>query len=325
MSEVATEPTTSAEVATAFADWWKSFATRAEHGRVPIRFHRRGEELTFTADVDVLGKSNVLIECKQRELRFVSRSDVLTISLLFLDVATRLSDRRLAFIVTPRSAESFLSLWSAKLDREMFQLRFWPSLLRMCQAAQKTSLNEAVVTRLVKAFAEVAKELDERVAGEAVSESSDVLSFVRLLEQPVILENLARSDVLAPARLRGVTARQQLLELAGGTLSSEEVAKTLGLTRQAVEKRRRARRLLALSVGKRGYRYPTFQFVDGQPLPSLESVLLALKDQDAWTQLAFFVNRRSDLDDQTPVALLEKNEIRAVLAAAESVGEQGAA
>ncbi len=142
---------------------------------------------------------------------------------------------------------------------------------------------------------------------------------------PDLLERIRASDPLAPARLRGVTARQQLLDLAGGTLSREETAKTLGLKRQAIERRRGAGRLLALSFGKRGYRYPACQFVDGRTVPGLERVLDALKDQDAWTQLAFFVNRRSDLNDEGPLTLLGRGEIDRVLPVARALGEHGAA
>jgi hypothetical protein len=115
-----------------------------------------------------------------------------------------------------------------------------------------------------------------------------------------------------------------MIDLAGGTLSSEEAARALHLTRQAVEKRRRAGRLLALSLGRRGHRYPAFQFGEGG-LPGLERVLGALKDHDPWTQLAFFVTRQSDLDDQTAVVRLRAGDVETVLRAAGAVGEHGAA
>ena len=163
------------------------------------------------------------------------------------------------------------------------------------------------------------------MAAEALSESSDSLALLKLLEQPRILEELHKSDPLARARLRGVPARKQLVELAGGVLSSDEVAELLGLTRQAVDKRRRAGRLLALAFGKRGHRYPAFQFVEGRLLPGLEQVLAALKAHDPWTQLSFFVNRSSDLNDESPVTVLRKGNLEAVLRAAHAVGEHGAA
>jgi len=99
----------------------------------------------------------------------------------------------------------------------------------------------------------------------------------------------------------------------------------LGLSRQAVDKRRRAGRLLALSFGRRGYRYPAFQVVDGDVQPGLERVIAALADQDGWSRLAFFVNRRSDLNDESPLSLLKRNDVEPVVQAARAAGEHGAA
>ncbi|MGE3841402.1 MAG: hypothetical protein AB7I50_07430 [Vicinamibacterales bacterium] len=188
-----------------------------------------------------------------------------------------------------------------------------------------TPLQSALARRLMKALLTAAAEADESLAADAVSESSDVLSVVRLLEQPGILAELSAADPLAPARLRGVAARHALLERAGGTLSTEEVAAALNLSRQAVDKRRRAGRLLALSFGRRGYRYPAFQFVDGDVLPGLERVLPELGDQDVWSRLAFFVNRRSDLGDKAPASLLKRHVVEPVVQAAHATGEHGAA
>jgi hypothetical protein len=189
----------------------------------------------------------------------------------------------------------------------------------------ESPLQSALARRLLKAVLSAAAEADESVAAEAVSESSDALSVVRLLEQPEILAHLSAIDPLAPARLRGIAVRHALLEHAGGTLSSEEVAETLGLSRQAVDKRRRTDKLLALAFGRRGYRYPACQFVDGNVLTGLDRVLAELGDDDGWSRLAFLVSRRSDLDDESPLSRLEQNDIERVVQAARAAGDHGAA
>ncbi|ODS51866.1 MAG: hypothetical protein ABS36_19020 [Acidobacteria bacterium SCN 69-37] len=194
------------------------------------------------------------------------------------------------------------------------------------------TLNDALLVRAQRALLQAAGEADERVAADAVSAPSDALVLLRLLEQPEVLDALRAADSLAPARVRGIGARLQLIELAGGLLSVAEVAAVLDLTRQAIEKRRRAGRLLAVSLGRRGYRYPAFQFVDGQTLPGLERVLAVLGSRDAWTQMHFFVNRRPDLGDRSPAeVLLPTLDVRdddpadAVIEAAEAALDQGAA
>jgi hypothetical protein len=200
------------------------------------------------------------------------------------------------------------------------------------KAASSATLAEALGTRAARAVVQMTSGVDERVASEAVSASSDTLVLLRLLEQPEVLESLRAVDPLAPARLRGIDARRKLVDLAGGLLSAEDAGDELGMTRQAIEKRRRAGRLLSLSLGRRGYRYPAFQFVHGQTLTGLERVLDALSGRDPWTQVSFFVNRRSDLDGRSPLQLLQASRRRpdddvvdAVVEAAEADAEQGGA
>jgi hypothetical protein len=58
----------------------------------------------------------------------------------------------------------------------------------------------------------------------------------------------------------------------------------------------------------------------------------ALSGRDPWTQVSFFVNRRSDLDGRSPLQLLQASRRRpdddvvdAVVEAAEADAEQGGA
>ena len=54
-------------------------------------------------------------------------------------------------------------------------------------------------------------------------------------------------------RLRGLRAKRELIEAEGGVWTVDQVARHLHLTRQAVDKRRRAGRLIGLDVGRRGF------------------------------------------------------------------------
>jgi hypothetical protein len=128
---------------------------------------------------------------------------------------------------------------------------------------------------------------------------------------------------LAGARLRGLVARQDLLAREGGALGVQEVAKLLQLSRQAVHKRHRAGRLLAIDCGRHGYLYPAWQFVPGGVLQGLEEVLQTLVDHDPWMQLAFFVSENAALESGTPLDALRRNDLPLVLRAARLYGEQG--
>ena len=112
----------------------------------------------------------------------------------------------------------------------------------------------------------------ERIAGnasaktltDALAASTDVGSLAQLLSRSDVVGSAAIDlDPLAPMLARNVEHRQKLLQLAGGALSAEEAGRTLGITRQAVDKRRRARTLLAVREGS-DWRDPACQFHEGE-------------------------------------------------------------
>ena len=166
--------------------------------------------------------------------------------------------------------------------------------------------------------------LSEAAVANATSAPTDFQVLIRALSSGEILEDLRRIEPLAPAFIRGIEAKRRLIGENGGVLSAEQIAQKLGVTRQAVEKRRRAGRLVALTTGCHGYRYPSWQFSDGRTLPGLEKVLRALASHDEWMQTAFFVSRNPLLNNQTPVEMLANGQLEAVLDSAEVYGQHGA-
>lgn len=150
-------------------------------------------------------------------------------------------------------------------------------------------------------------------------------AMVEVFAAPEALKALAPNDPLAAARLKGVQVKHQLLYGDGQPLTSEEVAALLHMTRQAVDKRRSKGQLLGVSLGRRGYLYPAWQFESGFVVPGLERVLAALKDYDPWTQLMFLKTGDVRLDGATPLSRLQAKDVDAVVWAAECYGTQGAA
>jgi len=131
---------------------------------------------------------------------------------------------------------------------------------------------------------------------------------------------------LVRARLRGVQARRGLLGAEGGAVSSGQAAELLGITPQAVDKRRRAGKLLALPVG-RAYLYPVWQFDErgrGGVLAGLEEVLGSFGVEDAWMRASYFLRKNGRLDDKRPLDALRDGEIESVERAARAYGEHGA-
>jgi hypothetical protein len=194
-----------------------------------------------------------------------------------------------------------------------------------------SALRHAFLLRSSNVSARLADQLGEGALGLALAAPTDFDFLLSVLEQPEVSELLRPDDIEARLRLRGLRARDELLAADGGVISTEEAAQLLGLTRQAVDKRRRNGRLLGLSFGRRGYIYPVWQFDAAHPrgvLPGLEAVLDDLRDHDPWSQLIFFVSPNVRLEETTPLACLRRNDpisLAAVRRAARTYGKHGAA
>lgn len=179
----------------------------------------------------------------------------------------------------------------------------------------------AVLARMVHAVTDLAASCDARTIKEVAGvESNDRLLFQVLQKAPP-----AKADPAVAAKLRGVEAKRSLLESDGGTLSAEELGELLGITRQAVDKRRRAGKLLAIAVNGRGLRYPAWQVHSGQLLGGLEDVLAALEPDSPLMHIQFFLSGNYALEGKRPLDLLRRGQrLKDVLRAAKVLDTHGA-
>jgi hypothetical protein len=182
--------------------------------------------------------------------------------------------------------------------------------------AAKWNMTMQVSSRAHERLLREVAEATSRVSASVVAKP-DVL--------PILIRHLsarrASSDPLNVARLRGIVAQE---EIVAETLGVTEVAKLLGITRQAVDKRRIEGKLLALEPPKRGNRYPVWQFERHGTIDGLEEVLAALKAHDAWTQARFMTSGNDRLGGKTPIARLKAGDVASVLRAAEMLDVHGA-
>jgi hypothetical protein len=109
-------------------------------------------------------------------------------------------------------------------------------------------------------------------------------------------------EPLAPLIAQNAEHRLELLGEAGGTLSAERVGDLLGISRQAVDKRRRAHALLAFRRGS-DWRYPRCQFDEEahQVLEGIAKIVLALAAAGPWVTLDFLLAADDALDGQSPL------------------------
>ncbi len=170
----------------------------------------------------------------------------------------------------------------------------------------------------------VVSQLHSAALKAALNAPTEFGAILHALERPEVAAAVRDRDPLAMARLRGIEAKRRILSADGGMLSAEKVGEALTISRQAVEKRRKAGRLIGVSLGRRGFGYPAWQFSEQGTLAGLEAVLDALKPHDAWTKLVFLTTENAATGGKKPLDVLRSGDGEKVLAAARTYGEQGA-
>jgi len=116
----------------------------------------------------------------------------------------------------------------------------------------------------------------------------------------------AFQGALADAVRRGRPKWLEVMASEGGVVSAQQMGTLLGISRQAVDKRRRTGTLLGFQDRGTAYLYPVWQVRDGAVLPGLERVLAALKEGEhgAKSQFIFFLSPDVVPDDARPLDLL---------------------
>lgn len=250
-----------------------------------------------------------------KDLRYEVRPDLLQI----VAKSWRLHLNLASFVVSTEFARDKFCLWIESNPETAH--RYFNSVLRELT----TTKHPAFYSRVLRAFRRLENDLPSTLIDEATAAPTDYLVAVEALSSAPETTELMAEDPFIAAKFRGLKRKQQMLEAAGGALTSKQVAEILGISRQAVDKRRAANQLLGLTQGRRGYSYPTFQFQDGKTVSGLEEVLAQLKDLDPWMQMVFFTSPHERLQGKTPIEKLKKGPVSAVKAVAGGYGEQGAA
>lgn len=249
------------------------------------------------------------------DLRYEMRQDLLQI----IAKSWRLHLNLEPFSVRTEFAKDKFCLWIE--SHPDARHRHFSSVLRELTATK----HPGFYTRILRAYQRLENDLPATLIDDATAAPTDYLVAVEALSAAPEITQLIADDPFIAAKFRGLKRKRQMLEAVGGALTSEQVAKVLGVSRQAVDKRRASKQLLALTQGRRGYSYPSFQFEDGRTIAGLEDVLGQLGNLDSWMQMVFFTTSNERLGEQTPLEKLKKGLVDEVKAVASGYGEQGAA
>ena len=189
----------------------------------------------------------------------------------------------------------------------------------------KKTPKDVLKDKAIAAFIRLVDKIDDDVALQALSAPDEVSTLVTFLALPEVAKTFAEetNDPLAAATARGIAQRKVLLEAEGGTASGQEMADLLGITRQAVDKRRKNGTLLAIPTGSNDWRYPRWQLHDQQILPGFDRVMKAFEGRGSWTRFHFLLSPNERLDGQRPLDALRSGNIDKVVEAIVAQGEQG--
>ncbi len=129
----------------------------------------------------------------------------------------------------------------------------------------------------------------------------------------------------AAAIARGIPARRKLVEDEGGSLSAEDAAREIGISKQAILKRYQKGQLIAWREERQNaVRFPVWQFRDHAVLEGIEQALKILNAEnrlDDYGRMLFFLSNKAFLGGKRPLDCLRKAEMTKVLQAAEGYVE----
>lgn len=189
----------------------------------------------------------------------------------------------------------------------------------------REALAQAFLRRSVKMLERVSSSASSETLKSALSAPTDVGGVATLLSDLAPLHvDVSSVDPFVEAMALGAATKQELLTSAGGGLTSSQVARALGITRQAVDKRRIRHALLAVPNGSGEYLYPACQFTSTGVIPALEEVIRAFQIRSPWTQLSALLAPAPALGGKTILEALKSGAIETAIAIAASFGEQAA-
>ncbi len=157
--------------------------------------------------------------------------------------------------------------------------------------------------RTLDAVNRIASQASTESLTTALAAATDVGALARVLgDSAGIGVAVSELEPLAPLIVRNAEHREELLEAAGGTFTSGDAGTLLGISRQAVDKRRRTHCLLALR--QRGdWQYPRCQFAEPahEVVAGLTKLLGALSEADPWAVLDFILAADTTLGGRSPL------------------------
>lgn len=222
-----------------------------------------------------------------------------------------------------RAVETFvLKVENARLKQATSDVTLGVSeRVRFSSRPERAAMERAALVRVTHFMGDAITKASTRVLEKALGEPASDEALADVLGEAFVRD--ATGGEWAAALLRGAQVQRDLLHQAGGGLSASQVASLLGISRAAVDKRRRQGALLGLKLPSGDFVYPAAQFARNNVLPGLSDVLSAFHVADPWMQLDALLARDEALGGHTAFEALTDGDVERVKSAVSSFGEQG--
>ncbi|CAN5818805.1 hypothetical protein BH23GEM3_BH23GEM3_22110 [soil metagenome] len=186
-------------------------------------------------------------------------------------------------------------------------------------SSAEARMREAFESRMQRVIHDVAQRAEIEVIAAVLAEAGSISALASALTHAAELD--PPGDPLAAARARGASARERLLQKAGGVLRVSEAAGMLGVTRTAVNARRTRGTLLAVPLPNGEHVYPACQFTEKGAPGGLGRFLSAFHEAGPWTQLSVLLAPSSRHGGKTALELLKDGEVEEAVGIARRHGE----
>lgn len=131
-------------------------------------------------------------------------------------------------------------------------------------------------------------------------------------------------DVILQALARGARIKEELIEKAGGLWRSKDAAAAIGISPQALHKRKEKGDLIAVVLSGGDLGYPAFQFESPAMLEGVATVLEGIGVDEPWARFTFMFLKLDELGGLTPVDAIRSGKVPDAALAARHYGEHGA-
>jgi hypothetical protein len=175
---------------------------------------------------------------------------------------------------------------------------------------RQSPIRDAFIKRSAHVIERLAERADEATLVEAMAAPTDFGTLARVLtDVGVIGTAVTELDPDALDLANEIDRRDKLVLRNGGMLSAEEAGQLLHIGRQAVDKRRRNKTLLAIRQAGDWF-YPRAQFHEHEVIPGIPEIIKGFEASGPWVTLEFVVTADAVLDGLTPrEALLKGGEL----------------